>query len=95
MNNFERYDYEPFAEDADNNGQFGSAYAGNKTLTNDIGQIQALPNYKQGWRMAEIGSEIKAPTLEEMQGLQYMTSYGVSYLMQKGIPEWSAGTTYY
>lgn len=95
MNNYTRYDYTPFASAASNNGQFGSAYNGNPTMTSDIGQIQALPNYSQGWAMAQIGQDIKAPTLEEMQGLQYMTSYGVSYLMQKGIPEWSAGTTYF
>lgn len=94
MNNFKRFDYKPFAEDANNNGQFGSFMEGNPVTTNDINAIQSLPAYKQGWNMGALG-QLLVPTLEEMQGIQYAQTYGISYLMQKGIPEWSAGTTYY
>lgn len=83
-----------FASNSAQNGQFGSAAAGTKVLTNDIDTIQALPAWVNGWNDATIGAT-KLPTLEEMQALQYVTSYSVAYILQNGIPEYQAATDYY
>ncbi len=83
-----------FAENATNNGVFGSLQAGTGTVSNDIAQIQSLDAYKTGWNSATISSE-KLPPLEEFQGLQYMQTSQIAYLMQEGIPEYDSGTTYY
>lgn len=83
-----------FANGASNNGQFGSAQAGTKVLSSDPAVLQALPAWAQGWLDATISSE-NLPTLEEMQGIQYIVTYELAYLFQEGIPEYDAGTTYF
>jgi len=76
------------------NGQFGSAQAGTKILSNDPDVIQSLPAWGSGWNSATV-SGLQLPTLEEMQGVQYVQTYQLAYLFQEGIPEYDAGTTYY
>ncbi len=75
-------------------GQYGSALTGNKVPTSDIAEIQALPAYEEGWRGAVI-SDRNYPTLQEMNGLQKTFSQQIAYLLESGIPEWDANTTYY
>lgn len=94
MARLERKTQKIFAEEADNNGIFGSLQAGAGQSTSDIAQIQSLPAYSQGWNAATISSE-KLPSLEEMQGLQYMFTTQLAYIFQDGMPEWDANTTYY
>ena len=75
-------------------GQYGSALTGTKVATSDIAEIQALPAYEEGWRGAVI-SDRNYPTLQEMNGLQKTFSQQIAYLLERGIPEWDTGTTYY
>lgn len=83
-----------FASNAVNNGQFGSAQLGTKVLSNDIDTIQALSAWLNGWNDATISGQ-KLPTLEEMQGIQYVVTTQLAYLFEKGIPEYDSGTEYY
>ncbi len=83
-----------FAENATNNGVFGSLQAGNPITTNDVEQIQSLPAYSQGWNAATMASEL-LPPLEEFQAIQYMITRQMSYFFQEGIPEWGADVTFY
>lgn len=83
-----------FAENAANNGVFGSLQAGDPTVTNDVETLQSLSAWGQGWNAATLSSA-KLPPLEEIQGVEYVTTYQQAYLMQEGIPEWSATVTYY
>ena len=82
-----------FAEDANNNGVFGSYSAGNATTTNDTDEIQSLDAYKKGWSEATTNASI-LPCLEEMQGLQYLFCKSIKQLYKQGIPEWLAGEEY-
>lgn len=84
-----------FAGSASNNGVFGSLQAGNATVSNDVETIQSLSEaWSGGWNYATMTGE-KLPPLEEFQGVQYVTTYQQAYLMQEGMPEWSASVTYY
>lgn len=83
-----------FAENADNNGVFGSAADNTKILSNDIATIQSKAAYSNGWDEAVIGDK-KFPPLEEFQSLQYMWSTQLAYIFENGIPEYDSGTTYY
>lgn len=83
-----------FAENATDNGVFGSLQANNPTTTSDVEQIQSLSAWSDGWNSATETSEM-LPPLEEFQGVQYVTTYQQAYLMQEGIPEWAATVTYY
>lgn len=75
-------------------GQFGSALTGTKVNTDDISVIQGLPAYETGWRSAVVSSR-NYPTLQEMNGLQKTFSQQIAYILQNGMPEWDAGTTYF
>lgn len=83
-----------FAENASNNGVFGSLQANNPVQTNDVEQIQGLSAWGNGWNDATMTSD-KLPPLEEFQGIQYVVTYEQAYLMQEGIPEWDSSCTYY
>jgi len=83
-----------FAGSAANNGQFGSAQAGTKVLSNDPDTLQALAAFDNGWNDATISSA-KLPTLEEMQALHFITTRQIAYLFQEGIPEYSSEAEYY
>lgn len=83
-----------FAENATEVGQFGSLNAGTKVTTTDIATIQGLPAWQDGWQAANLGDNCY-PTLQERNGLDKVQSYFLNYLLQEGIPEWDAGTTYY
>lgn len=83
-----------FAENATNNGVFGSLQANNPVTTTDVETIQSLPAWGEGWDEATVTGE-KLPPLEEFQGVQYVTTYQQAYIMQEGLPEWGASVTYY
>lgn len=83
-----------FAGNASNNGVFGSLQANNPTLSNDVETIQSLNAWGEGWNAATETSE-ELPPLEEIQAVEYVTTYQQAYLMQEGIPEWAASVTYY
>ena len=83
-----------FAGSATNNGVFGSLQANNPTITSDVEQLQSLSAWGKGWNAATETSE-ELPPLEEIQGVEYVTTYQQAYIMQEGIPEWAATVTYY
>lgn len=85
-----------FAENAatDDIGQFGSANAGTKLNTSDVTTIQALPAWKEGWKPAVVGNN-RYPAMQERNGVDKVFSYQIDYMLQQGIPEYDAGTTYY
>jgi hypothetical protein len=83
-----------FAGSATNNGVFGSLQANNPTTTSDVEQLQSLSAWSEGWNAATETSE-ELPPLEEIQGVEYVTTYQQAYIMQEGLPEWAATVTYY
>jgi len=54
--------------------------------------IQSLSNYLQGWFGAVVGAN--APTIEDMNSLCYLFAYQLGYILQEGVAEWDAGTTF-
>lgn len=83
-----------FALGSANTGQFGSALAGTKVLTDDPDIVQALAAWEEGWLDAVIGPQT-LPTYEEDQGVKFVTTYQLAYLFQEGVPEYLATETYY
>lgn len=74
---------------------FGSLAAGSPVLLGP-GSPAAIMNsgaYLGGWFNAIIQGG--APTIEDMNGLFYVDSYQLNYILQQGIPEWNSQTTYY
>lgn len=71
---------------------FGSAKAGTPAYSGDPSAIQAAA-YLTGWADAAVNN--KAPTLQEMNGLFYVSTYQIAYLLQTGVPEYHATTTYF
>ena len=94
MTNLTRKNQKVFASGASNNGQFGSLQAETKVLSNDVETLQALAAYESGWNSAVVSGE-QLPSLEEFQALNYINTYQIGYLLQKGFPEWNTDTTYY
>lgn len=83
-----------FASSASNNGVFGSAQDGTKVLSNDLATLQSKAAWLTGWLDAVLGAS-KFPPLEEFQSVEYVHSTQIAYLLQQGIPEYDADTTYY
>ena len=73
--------------------QFGSLAAGTPTFTTNIATIQSLSNYLAGWFNAVVGGN--SPAIEDMNALFYLITTQLAYILQAGIPEWDAGTTYF
>ena len=83
-----------FAGSATNNGVFGSAQVGTKVLSTDPDVIQGLAAFNTGWNSATISSE-RLPTIEEMQGLQFLQTRQLAYILQEGVAEYDVGTEYH
>lgn len=94
-----RYTQKLFGSNASTNemSEFGSLAAGTplrfsgSTITPAL--VQALGNFLTGWKGAVVGSN--NPAIEDMNSLCYLFAYQLSYLLQEGVAEWDAGTTYY
>ncbi len=75
-------------------GSFAAAtpmrYSGS-TITPAL--VQNLSNYLEGWFAAIDGEN--APTIEDMNALCYLFAYQLAYVLQTGVPEYDAGTTYF
>jgi hypothetical protein len=74
-------------------GQFGSFKNGSPTYSNDPDVIQALSNFGQGLAAGIVNNA--PPAIQEIDALFYLISRQIAYLLQTGIPEWNANTTYY
>lgn len=79
--------------DSDQIAVFGSMATGTPVYSNDVEQLQSNEAYGIGWDAATL--EDKAPFMEEMNGMQYCSSYQLAYILQQGIPEWDAETEYF
>ncbi len=73
--------------------KFGSLAAGGALYTSDPATIQSLPAWLNGWSGATVGS--KSPTFQDFNAFQYLVTRQLAYLLQAGIPEYDATTTYY
>lgn len=76
-----------------NISQFGSLKAGAANYSLDPKVIQALSNYLQGWNGATVGNS--SPPMQDRNALDYLFSRQIAYLMQAGLAEWDADTTYF
>ena len=76
-----------------NIAQFGSLKAGSPAYSLDPDTIQSLSAYDNGWAAAVVNNN--APALQDVNALDFLFSRQLSYLMQAGIAEWDAATTYY
>lgn len=75
--------------------QFGSKVgAGTPNYTVDPDVIQGRSNWGDGW-ISAIDSGTKAPYVQDMNGFCLVMAYQIAYILQQGIPEWNALTTYY
>lgn len=92
--NLTRIHQKIFSENAANNGQFGSLQTGTKVETPNIETLQALAAYQEGWSDAVISGE-ELPSLEEFNGLHKIETEQLQYLLNKGVPEYSADAEYY
>jgi hypothetical protein len=73
--------------------QFGSLAAASPAYSKDPDVIQSLAAWLNGWDAAVTGHN--SPAMEDMNAVQYVAAYMLSYLMQQGVAEYEAGTTYY
>ena len=74
-------------------GVFGSLAAGAVAYSTDVETIQSLGEWTEGWFAAILGGN--SPAIEDMNSMSYVYAYQLAYLMQQGIAEWNAETTYY
>lgn len=84
-----------FAETAGATGitTFGSPAAGSPVYSTDVAAVQTAA-WLNGWSAAALaGSEI--PTFQDFNGIHYVMSNQVGYLLQEGIAEYDSATTYY
>ena len=75
-------------------GVFGSNANGANTYTADLLSIQSLSAWVQGWEGA-LKSGTKTPAMQDMNSVFFALSYQIAYLLQAGMPEWNASTTYH
>ncbi len=72
-------------------GQFGSYAA--PIYSADIDVLQAGTAWPRGWAAETIATN--RPFLEDQNAVDFVYGYMLSYILQEGIPEYDAGTTYY
>lgn len=72
--------------------QFGSAKAAAIEYSKDPDVIQELAAFGEGWSSATIQN---AAALQDMNGLFFLITRQIAYLMQSGVAEWDADTVYY
>lgn len=74
-------------------GQFGSLFVGAPNFTKDPATIQALSAFLNGLTQEVIANN--RPALEDFNGLFLLMFRQLAYILQAGICEWDAGTTYF
>ena len=93
MSGLSRFTQKLFGKNSPNIAIFGSQASGTGQIASDVGNAQSLDAYTNGWAAASIGGQYR-PTLEDFDALHYIDSYQINYILQQGIPEYDAGTTY-
>lgn len=78
-------------------GQFGSLAAGSPVTSKNPTTIQALTQFLAGWKAAvlTVGGQPQVPALEDLNALFLLAFQQIGYILQEGMSEWDAGTTYY
>ncbi len=71
---------------------FGSTAVGSTDFSQDPAAIQATSAWANGWRPALVAA--KAPVLQDMNAFCLVDSRQLAYILQEGVAEWDAGTTY-
>lgn len=82
-------------------GTAGFGAAANGTTTTENGSANTPSNimtgtsgaWTGGWIQAVLGAS-KFPAVEDMNAVNYVFSYQLGYLFERGIPEYDSGTTY-
>lgn len=94
MTTLTRQPYKVFAQNAnlDQLAVYGSMKTGTPVYSSSIATLQGETAYGLGWADAILDD--KAPYLEEMNGLQYSSSYQIGYMLQEGIPAYDSATEY-
>lgn len=82
------------AGSSDNFAQFGSLVAADPIKTKDLATIMGLPAWDNGFQDSVYGAN-KDLLLEDLNGFALEHSTQIAYILQAGIPEWDAGTTYF
>lgn len=83
-----------FGQDAAPNqiGVFGSFAAGAIEYSSDPDEIQKLQAFSDGWFTAIQGND--SPSIQDMNSAMFLAFYQLTYILERGIPEWSADTEY-
>jgi hypothetical protein len=71
---------------------FGSLKGGSAAYSTDPAAIQA-PAWLNGWGGAVVGTN--QPTIQDFNAFCNVVSRQVAYILQQGVGEWDAGTTYF
>lgn len=77
----------------DQMGVFGSLANNTPTYSTDPEVIQGLGNWLTGWFAAVVG--LNSPSIEEMNSAMFVFAYQLGYMLEMGVPEWNAQTTYF
>ena len=85
-----------FAENSPPNSvsAFGSIDAGSPSYSLDPAILQNEPEWGQGWTSAQYEG-VRAPYIFDRNAVDLVAFYQLAYILQEGIAEWDAGTTYY
>ena len=86
-----------FGSSATNIGVFGSGQQNETPATStDPNTVNGLgTHWEQGWDGAVVSqAPYTAPYIEDMNAVNYVNSYNSAYLLQRGIPEYSATEEY-
>ena len=97
MTKYNRPNGKLFGSSATNIGRFGSGQAGETyTTTTDPNVANTLgTHWEEGWNGAVVSqAPYTAPFIEDMNAVNYVNSYNSAYLLQRGIPEYSATEEY-
>lgn len=73
--------------------EFGSLAAAAPIYSTDPAVIQSLSNWLEGWFGAVLGGN--SPAIEDMNAFCYVMAYQIAYILQKGVPVYDSGTTYF
>lgn len=78
---------------AGNVAVYGSLAAGAPAYSADPDTIQSLSQFLGGFTAGVIGNN--SPAIQDLNSLMLLVTQQIAYILQEGIPEWNAGTTYY
>ena len=71
---------------------FATMLSGSPVYTDNVETLQTA-NYEKGWALAL--ADNYAPFMQEDNGVLYGITYQLAYILQTGIPEWSASEKYF